>query len=114
MKEKNQVTFPDHVKVAGHKLEIRDVEEIFDRKAGYGIGSFYKNAGYIEIAQKNGNEDVLPESIRYATLIHEILHAVNYFNNFDRMNEQQIDIMSQGLFQVIRDNPHVFKRIWEI
>ena len=114
IRDESEPYFPDWIKVGGHNLEIRDVEEIFDRKEGYGIGAFYKNAGYIEVAQKNQSEHVISESIRYETLIHEILHAVNYFNNFDRMNEQQVDIMSQGLFQVIKDNPHVFKPIWDI
>ena len=48
-------------------------------------------------------EDDIPEDAVAEAFLHEIIEAIKHFNNLD-ISHKDLTIISEGLFQVIRDN----------
>jgi hypothetical protein len=55
-------------------------------------------------------KDQHPES-QADTLLHELIHAIDYANNTG-MTERQVHATASGLLQVIYDNPDFVEWIW--
>lgn len=45
---------------------------------------------------------------RECTLIHEVIHAIDDLNEID-LTEEQVVKLGKGMYQFIKDNPHVFE-----
>jgi len=54
----------------------------------------------------------MPNDIKCSTLLHEILHIVLDFQSMD-LTEQQVDILTIGLFSLARDNIEILMHILE-
>ena len=69
---------------------------------------------YGEIVYENNKiflYEKLDQSEKEVTLLHEIIHGLLYFMGKDdlRNDEAFVTAFSENLYQVIRDNPEVFK-----
>lgn len=51
-----------------------------------------------------GNEDY-----KNTVFMHELLHAIDYVYCGDIFSENQIEQLSKGIYQVIKDHPDMFK-----
>lgn len=91
-KQKNREGFPSKLKIGGHMFEIKLVEKtaLTDEEC---MGSCDLENSTISILE------TLPNSHRWATLIHESLHAVNW-----SMHEDMIESLSQQIYQLLADN----------
>lgn len=84
---------PKVLKIGGHYITVRVTPDVPN-----------DNCGQFDIKK---NEMLLHENQKQtqleASLIHEILHALNI-----TLHEEQVEFLSQGLYQVIVDNKLVF------
>ena len=51
-----------------------------------------------------------PENQMKCTLIHELVHAVDDMQDI-KLTEEQVIKLGTGLYQVIKDNPDMFKEV---
>lgn len=84
--------FPKRLKIGGHDYEIKLVKGL----SALGLTDYNKNIISID-------EDSV-ESARWATLIHEILHATNATWGDTREGHTLLESISQQLYQVLSDN----------
>lgn len=87
-------TFPKKLKIGGHiyKVKLVDPEEI-----GEDCGECDRSLGIIKI------NNSMPSSQLYETLLHEVIHAIHA-----TLREEEVDMLSALLYQVIKDNKLVF------
>ena len=70
------------------------------------IGNVFQNLGEIEIKQ---NQEYYSERI---TMLHEIFHSILYFaGNKLKEDEDFIEMLANGIYQVLKENPEVMKWI---
>jgi hypothetical protein len=96
---------PDKVKIG---WRVYDIEQSEHRTGDNGC-DLYGEINYE--GQKIFIYDKLSEDNKSATLLHEILHGVFYISGHEewRKNEELIDCITENLYQVIKDNPKLFK-----
>ena len=94
-----------YIKIGGHKVKVlwdSDSVRIGDR-----MGSSWTEHNSIQI---NTN---FPKSQQEVTLLHEIIHHImfnwGYKLGEEPHTEQLVESLSQGLYQVLKDNNIVFK-----
>ena len=87
---------PNKIKVGGHWIDISKV----DSKSidGLRAGDYDGINSMIRI-----NIDRFSKSMQGETLLHEILEAIKEFNILD-LEHKDLTVLSQSLFQVMRDN----------
>lgn len=83
---------PKKLKIGGHTVKLEVVEEMQGEHPN-AAGGWTESQNLIQIRKSQTG------SQKEVTLIHEILHAINY--NF---TEEQVEFLSQALYQVIKDN----------
>lgn len=90
---------PKIIRIGGVDYEIRDVDNLNDGvSVCYGHISFEDSV--IKLHSKNQNHQK-----RCITLWHEILHGIAEHANLDIENEEQvIDVLAKGIYQVLQDN----------
>ena len=92
---------PDKIRVAGHTYKI-----VWDDKyltnEGY-VGLSVHNKLLIYLCKKYRGEK-LSKSIIEETFLHEILHTIDANYNNHSLNEETVDRLSEGLYQVLKDN----------
>ena len=91
---------PSQVKVGGHTYKvIRDYEfkELTDTAGQC-------DHEYLEIRLNRKRSDTI-----YLWLVHEIIHAINRIYNMNKLDEETVTRLAQGFYQVILDNPEIFK-----
>jgi hypothetical protein len=96
---------PEQVKIGWRNYKVEQGEH---RAADNG-GDLY---GEIQYEKSNiFLYDKLPEDEKCVTLLHEILHGIFYITGHKdlRENESIIECISENLYQIIRDNPEMFK-----
>lgn len=81
---------PETIKVGGHKVRIERVMQI---EEGRSVGQWEPKKNLIMIDKS------IPQSQMEVTLLHEIMHALNI-----ALPEQDVEFLSQGLYQVLVDN----------
>jgi len=81
---------PKKIKVGGHiyKIELVD-SEVLDNDCG----KVNKSRNVIQIRKD------LPQSQLEETLIHELVHTIN----FD-WNEERVEFVSNAIYQILKDN----------
>lgn len=84
---------PEKIKIGGLDYTVETVNEI----DGDCVGKIYYQD--LKIKVENSQPDFMA-----LTFWHEILHAIN-----GEMKETDIEFLAQALYQVIKDNPHMFK-----
>ena len=85
---------PNKIKIGGHIFKVKIFSGKFsDDKAGRVEGQknmIYLNADYVQSKQES-------------VLLHEVIHELDWLNGLG-LNEKQIDSLTEGLYQVLKDN----------
>jgi Zn-dependent peptidase ImmA (M78 family) len=94
---------PDTIKIGWRDYCIEFVDEI-DEDLSNGEISF--NEQKIKI-----NKNIKSIDEKSFTLLHEIIHGIFYSQGHSEWNDNEdlVDAVSEGLFQVLKDNPELFK-----
>lgn len=50
--------------------------------------------------------DILPNDTRHSTLLHEVIHLISDLTSVE-LSEVQVDVVAQGMFTLMKDNPQV-------
>lgn len=89
------MNFPEKIKIGGHYIRLKIVEfEDIDNE-----GEYNHYTRIIRIRKDNG----VPESVKAECLLHEIFEAISRTNNLG-LDHTILTVLSESLFQVIRDN----------
>lgn len=91
---------PTKVKIGGHAYECELVSNL--ARDDDALGRSCGNALRIEI------DDSISHENKESTLLHEILEQINYRYGL-RLEHNQIKILETALYQIIKDNPEVFR-----
>jgi len=93
---------PKQIKVGGHTYKVIFPYRFKERTDIYGqCDDALKN---IKISQDDGNGNPLSVSQKEQIFIHEVLHAVDWVYNAHKMDEETVQRLSEGLYQVLNDN----------
>lgn len=105
------MNIPKTLKIGGHQYDIifpYTFTERFDR-----AGDHDGDTKCIRISALDGGNMRRADSAIAVTLIHEVLHAIdeisghNMFQGAD--GEKHVEAISEGIFQVIVDNPQLIE-----
>lgn len=88
--------FPKTLKIGGHSVRLQIVEEM-EGDYPHAAGCWTESQNLIQLRKSQ------VQSQKEVTLIHEVLHAINY-----NLTEEQVEFLSQALYQVIKDNKLYF------
>lgn len=88
--------FPKSLKIGGHTVKLRFVDKM-EGEHPQAAGGWTESQNLIEIRKSQ------EPSQKEVTLIHELLHAINY-----NLTEEQVEYLSQALYQVLKDNKLYF------
>ena len=97
------MTIPEKLKIGGHEYKV---------KTGYVFRERHDLCGQhdsaqcvIRLSDRDCSGNPVAEGFEAQVFLHEILHAVNtVYNGGADTPEATIEALSQGLFQVLRDN----------
>lgn len=95
----NLIRKPKSCRLGGHKLTFRRSPRISELlEACSAVGRTNYVTGVIEV------HDNIPEGLEHVTNLHEIVHQILNFYNYHELNnnEQFVDNMAQGLYQVLK------------
>lgn len=98
------MNIPDKVKIGWRNYAIQLDEHRTGANGGdlYGEIKYEQNIIYLY--------DKLEHDEQAVTLLHEIIHGILYMMGSElRDNEMLITGLSENLYQVIKDNPEIFK-----
>lgn len=88
-----------NVKILGYEVEIREQKNL--RLEHGAIGQSGQSSLWLSV------DPSLPKDMQRSTLIHEIIEQLNYHLEM-KLEHPQITQLESGLYQVIKDNPHLF------
>jgi len=89
------------IKIGGHIFKVLYPYQFREKRVD---GQCDSNQNEIRLAQVDYLGAELAQSNRDETFCHEILHAINSVYCNDNIEEDDIEHMAQGLFQVLKDN----------
>lgn len=94
------MNIPKFVKIGGTKYRVEVTDQF--------------TTGSDSLGEMNMRDQVLRvrpcgTDSMFVTLIHEILHAIWYFNGYTEHDEKQIDELANALYMVVKDNPRMFE-----
>ena len=93
---------PKKLKVGGH---IYKVDDNYTFKERTDISGQAKHEdGHIRMTRKTQSGVPVTRSKMEQCFIHELLHCVDATYNADKLDEETIMRMSEGLYQVLNDN----------
>lgn len=92
---------PKQVKVAGHAYKV---EFPFLFKEGPAGGLSLLGQKEIKLADVDKAGVKYPNVMILNTLLHEILHCIDWEYNGSTLNEGETERIANGLYQVLRDN----------
>jgi len=92
---------PEKIKVAGHYYKVKWDDEYLSNEGYLGLSVHRKLLMWL---CKIYRGDKLSKSLIEQTVIHEILHCVDTAYNNHALDEDTIDRLSEGLYQVLKDN----------
>lgn len=84
--------FPKKLKIGGHDVKLEIVEQM-EGEIPHAAGGWTESLNLMQIRKSQTG------SQKEVTLLHEILHAINY-----NLTEEQVEYLSQALYQVLKDN----------
>lgn len=90
------MNLPKKLKIGGIVYSVEQKKDIDD---GECAGKIHTDKQLIELSE--GTPDYMK-----VTLIHEILHAIN-----NEVKETDVEFYAQALYQVIKENPELFKEV---
>jgi len=100
-KEDNKMKIPNIIKVGGHKISV----ELTDTSRIGGAGSFNNYHNLIRLEKETDT----PEDNVAETFLHEIIEAIKHKNNLG-IEHTVLTVLSEALFQTIRDNDLDFRK----
>jgi len=83
------------ITIGGHSIQIIRTDSIIDEGGGALHGVWRPREGCIYISRQSG-------SLQGQTLIHELMHAIDDIYNNGKLDEDTIDALAQGLYQVLK------------
>jgi hypothetical protein len=86
------------IKLFGHEIDVA-IDENLERRTG-AYGQFSVNTLNMLL------DGQVPQSIRLATIIHESIEAINYFNELN-LQHNVISAISTGVFELLADNKDI-------
>ena len=92
---------PDKVKVAGQVYKVVWDDEFLSNQSYMGLACHRDLIIYL---CKIYRGDKLAKSIIEESCLHEILHTVDCVYNNHSLDEDTVDRLSEGLYQVLKDN----------
>ena len=92
---------PNKIKVAGKVYKVVWDDEFLSNQSYMGLACHRELTIYL---CKKYRGDKLAKSVIEETLLHEIIHAVDINYNNHSLNEDTVDRLSEGLYQVLKDN----------
>ena len=98
---------PKTIKIGWRIYEVKFInEEIRDKNGGLLDGQIDFNNHIIYI-----DNNIIYEDERIVTFLHEVVHGIfhSYCNSKWNDDEDLVECVAEGLFQLIRDNPKLFK-----
>lgn len=93
---------PDKLKVAGHYYKIIFDDNGLSKKqlVGHSSNDFKE----IKLCRYYKSKRARAKSEVEETLMHEIIHVIDRHYNNDSLSEKAVDRLSNGLYQVLKDN----------
>ena len=101
---------PKKVKVAGHMYKVLFPYK-FKGKLNYLLGQCDINKLALKIADRDRHGSKLTDGMVEQIFIHELTHAINFHYDCGLRRESQTQRFSEGLYQVLKDNPKLLRRI---
>ncbi|MDF2485842.1 MAG: hypothetical protein K0R46_2010 [Herbinix sp.] len=95
------MNIPENIKVGYKDYKVVKVNNLDD-----GTNLLFGEVTYVDEVIKLANK--YPENQMKLTLIHELVHAVDDMLGID-LKEEQVVKLGTGLYQVIKDNPDMFR-----
>lgn len=97
------IKLPKTIKIGGRNWSVKCPHTFTDNANKWGFCDY----GMQEIRLSDkciSGEKVHDEQLRLG-LIHEVLHAIDYVYNNDKLEEDVVDRIGEGLLQLLQDNP---------
>jgi hypothetical protein len=100
------VNIPEKVKIGWREYQVAQEEH---RNADDGKNDLWGEINYDR--NKIYIYDKQPEEVKPVTLLHEIVHGIFYLSGHSewRDNEDLVNCVAENLYQIILDNPEMFK-----
>ena len=95
---------PDKIKVAGHIYDVKFKDKWLSKREI--VGRFDNDLKKIFICKYYKTVKRAKSEIEQ-TLVHEIIHCVDRHYNHSSLSKKATDRLSQGLYQVLKDNFHL-------
>ena len=93
---------PERLKIGGHWYEISQVANLEYERGMRADISHIPKIIQIDAAAPTG------DSRTSEILLHEIIHGVNWVYNDNALDEETVSRLTEGLYQVFRDNELYF------
>jgi hypothetical protein len=93
---------PNKIKVAGHQYKIIIDDKGLSKKGI--VGEYSCNSKEIKLCKHFQSKRAMAKSEVEATLIHEIIHAIDIHYNNHSLSEKETSRLGEGLYQVLTDN----------
>jgi len=95
------LNIPKSIKIAGHNYKVIYP---YDFIRNYKLGSFSPSRQEIRITDLTRNGSKRHKEQIMNTFCHEILHAIESEYVIECLKERDVELLSNGLYQVLRDN----------
>ena len=96
---------PKTVKIGWRNYTVKFIDERRDEKGNLLDGEIDLTNHFIYIDETIANEEE-----KMIVFLHEVVHGIfhNQRHNKYGNNEELVEAISEGLFQLVRDNPNLF------
>lgn len=98
------MNIPNTVKIGWRNYIVKQVDTLRDDNGQPLIGEIKYDFSRINLNCE------YPDDIRKVTLLHEIIHGIfcKAGHTDWRINEDLVDVIAEGLYEIILDNPEIF------
>ena len=93
---------PNKIKIAGHQYKIIIDDKGLSKK--HIVGEYSNDYKEIRLCKHYKSKRARAKSEVEETLMHEIIHAIDVHYNNGSLSEKTTDRLSNGLYQVLKDN----------
>ena len=93
---------PKKLKVAGHYYKVIFDNEGLSKK--HLVGQSNNDFKEIRLCKYYKSKRARAKTEIEETLMHEIMHTIDRHYNNDNLTEKEVSRLSQGLYQVLKDN----------
>ncbi len=93
---------PEEIKVGGHTYEIVTPYKFTERSDLRGQTDHLTLK--IKLSVQTNNGEPISESNKEASFFHELLHCVDVIYNAGKLDEETVERLGEGLYQVLQDN----------